>query len=188
VKKSTFLFVFVFLGGVICANILGVVAGKELGAMNEYFMNRYMYADIQGQELFPFLFYERAPKFLVLLLLSIGIFGTFIVDGYIGYLGFSVGFLSVIAIMNYGIKGVLLLLGFFFPQWLFYVPALILWYYEVRYYKGAGRTAAYGEQKNKKHIKLAVSLMLAGILLFSGLFLESYVNPFFLQNIIRIVG
>ena len=61
--------------------------------------------------------------------------------------GFSVGFLSVIAIMNYGIKGVLLLLGFFFPQWLFYVPALILWYYEVRYYKGAGRTAAYGEQK-----------------------------------------
>ena len=104
-KKSTFLFVFVFLGGVICANILGVVAGKELGAMNEYFMNRYMYADIQGQELFPFLFYERAPKFLVLLLLSIGIFGTFIVDGYIGYLGFSVGFLSVIAIMNYGIKG-----------------------------------------------------------------------------------
>ncbi len=183
-KKTTFLFFLLFLGGVICANVSGVVSGRELGAMNEYFMNRYMYADIQGSELFPFLFYERAPGFLLLVLLSVGIYGTLVADGYISYLAFSTGFLSVVAIMNYGIKGVLLLLGFFFPQWLFYVPALILWYYEVRYYKGAGRTAAYGEQKNKKHIKLAVSLMLAGILLFSGLFLESYVNPFFLQNII----
>lgn len=188
VKKSTLLFVFVFLGGVICANILGVVSGKELGAMNEYFINQYMYADISGQELFPFLFYERVPKFFLLLFLSVGIYGTWIVDGYISYLSFSVGFLSVIAIMNYGMKGILLILGFFFPQWLFYVPLLALWYYELRYYKGIGTEVPYGEQKNRKHFKLAVSFLLAGILLFLGVFLESYVNPYFLQKIIRIVG
>lgn len=187
-KKSTLLFVFVFLSGVICANILGVVSGKELGAMNEYFINQYMYADISGQELFLFLFYERVPKFFLLLFLSIGIYGTWIVNGYISYLSFSVGFLSVIVIMNYGVKGILLILGFFFPQWLFYVPLLLLWYYELRYYKGIGKEVQYGEQKNRRHIKLVVSMILAGILLFLGVFLESYVNPFFLQKMIRIVG
>ena len=187
-KKSTLLFVLIFLSGVISANVLGVVSGKELGAMNEYFINQYLYADISGQELFPFLFYERVPKFILLLFLSIGIYGTFIVNGYISYLSFSVGFLSVIAIMNYGMKGILLMLGFFFPQWLFYVPLLALWYYELRYYKGIAKEAQYGEQKNKKHIILAVSFILAGILLFLGVFLESYVNPFVLQKIIRILG
>ena len=105
-KKTTFLFFLLFLSGVICANISGVVFGRELGAMNEYFINRYMYANIQGSELFLFLFYERVPRFLLLVALSIGIYGTLVADGYLCYLGFTVGFLSVIAIMNYGIKGI----------------------------------------------------------------------------------
>ena len=66
-KKNTALFFLVFLSGVICANILGVVSGRELGAMNEYFINRYMYANIQGKELFPFLFYKRIPEFPICL-------------------------------------------------------------------------------------------------------------------------
>lgn len=186
-KKTTFLFFLLFLGGVICANVSGVVSGRELGAMNEYFMNRYMYADIQGSELFPFLFYERAPGFLLLVLLSVGIYGTLVADGYISYLAFSTGFLSVVAIMNYGIKGILLMVGFFFPQWLFYAPVLLFWYCGLRYYKGQEKDAASGELKRKRHMKLAVFAILAGILFLFGLFVESYVNPFFLQKIVRII-
>ena len=178
-KKTTFLFFLVFLGGVICANLIGIASGKELGAMNEYFINRYMYADIQGRELFPYLFYERVPKFFLLVFFSIGIYGTLAADIYICYLGFSVGFLSVIAIMNYGMKGILLMLGFFLPQWLFYIPAVLLWYYELKYYKARG--------KDWKHMKIAVSFLLAGMFLLLGVFLESYVNPGFLQKIIRII-
>lgn len=178
-KKSTFLFFLVFLSGVIGANILGVASGRELGAMNQYFINRYMYADIQGRELFLFLFYERVPKFFLLLFLSIGIYGTLVADGYICYLGFSVGFLSVIAIMNYGIKGILLMLGFFLPQWLFYGPVIALWYYELKYYKGA--------ERKSRHLKGIVSFLLAVVLFGLGLFMESYVNLGLLQNIIRIM-
>lgn len=186
-KKTTFLFFLLFLSGVICANISGVVYGRELGAMNEYFINRYMYADIQGRDLFLFLFYERLPRLVLLVVFSIGIYGTLAADGYIGYLGFSVGFLSVIAIMNYGIKGILLMTGFFLPQWLFYGPVVMVWHSELKYYKSGGKDLANGPQKQKKHMKFAVSLLLAGILFLLGLFMESYVNPFFLQKIIRMI-
>lgn len=187
-KKTTFLFFFVFLGGVICANILGVVFGRELGAMNEYFTNRYMYAQIQGRELFLFLFYKRVPESLLLLFLSLGIYGTLIADGYLCYLGFSVGFLSVIAIMNSGIKGILLIFGFFFPQWLFYAPVLMLWRYELLYYKGHRGDALPFEQKKRWRIKAAAALLASGLLLLLGLFAESYINPFLLQKMIRIIG
>ena len=88
-KKSTIWFFLVFLAGVICANVLGVVLGRELGAMNEYFINRYLYTEIHGQELFLYLFYKRAPEFLILLILSVGIYGTLVVDCYLSYLVFS---------------------------------------------------------------------------------------------------
>lgn len=187
-KKHTFLFFLVFLGGVICANILGVAWGRELGAMNEYFMSRYMYADIQGRELFPFLFYKRIPEFFLLLFFSVGIYGTFIIDGYIAYLGFSLGFLSVIAIMNYGIRGVLLMAGFFLPQWLFYVPMLILWRIRLRQYKGLDKEYSFEGRRKRGNMKLAVVLAEAAVLVLLGLFMESYINPFFLQKIIRILG
>lgn len=186
-KKRVFLFFFIFLSGVVCANILGVVSGRELGAMNEYFLNRYLYADIQGRELFPFLFYERVPGFLLLLFLSVGIYGTFVVDGYISYLGFSAGFLSVIAIMNYGIKGILFMAGMLLPQWLFYAPVLMLWHNRLFHYKTQGREGFYEEPRGKRKWKLAVSFFLMGILLLLGLFMESYVNPLFLQRIARIM-
>ena len=145
-----------------------------------------MYADIQGSELFLFLFYERLPRCILLAVLSAGIYGTLVADGYFCYLGFSVGFLSVIAIMNYGIKGILLVTGFFLPQWFFYAPVLWIWHTELRYYKRQGKEMAAGGQK-KRHMKFAVSVFLAGLLFFLGLFAESYVNPFFLQKIVRIV-
>lgn len=185
-KKTTFLFFLLFLSGVICANIFGVVYGKELGAMNEYFINRYMYADIQGSELFLFLFYERVPGAVLLAALSVGIYGTLVADGYICYLGFSAGFLSVIAIINYGMKGILFLAGFFLPQWLFYAPVLMIWHSRLKYDKNPGKDITSGGH-GKKRVKLAVSVFAAGILFLLGLFAESYANPFFLQKIVRII-
>lgn len=185
-KKSTFLFFLIFLSGVICANILGVVSGRELGTVSEYFVSRYLYADIRGQELFPYLFYERVPGFFLLLFLSIGIYGTLVINGYISYLGFSAGFLSVVAIMNYGIRGLLLMLGFLMPHWLFYAPVLMLWHYALCRYKGLGGEYAYGEKKARR-IKLAGAFILALTLLLLGLFAESYLNPPFLQRMMRVL-
>lgn len=186
-KKSTCLFFLAFLCGVICANVLGIASGRELGAMNEYFMNRYMYADIQGRELFLYLFYERVPEFFMLLVLSVGIYGTLVIDGYVSCLCFSVGFLSVISIMNYGMKGVLLMAGFFLPQWLLYVMVLAVWYYGLRSYKRQKKEYLPEKRRKRRGVQYAVYFGAAFFLLCGGLFMESYVNPFLLQKIIRLL-
>lgn len=186
-KKGSVLFFVVFLGGVICANLLGIAEGKELGAIHTYFINRYMYTDIQGRELFLYLFYERIPDFFLLLVLSVGIYKTLVIDGYLCYLGFSVGFLAVIFIMNYGVKAILLMLGFFLPQWLFYAPVIAIWKYALRCYKGLENSYRIGERKQNRHMKYMIFFLLAGVLFLLGIFVESYINPVFLRGIIRIV-
>ena len=179
-KKSSTLFFAVFLCGVISANVLGIASGREFGAINEYFINRYLYADICGRELFLYLFYERVPKIFLLLFLSIGIYGTFIC-----YLGFSTGFLAVIAIMNYGIKGVLLMMGFFLPQWIFYVPVIAIWYLGLKRYKGIRTECVSADRRGNDPIRYVILFVIGAVLLLLGIFMESYVNPFLLQKIIR---
>lgn len=180
-KKSTCLLFFVFLVGVICANLMGIAFGKELGAMSGYFVNRYLYADIHGRELFLYLFYQRMPEILLLFLAGLSRYGVAVIGGWIGCLCFSVGFLSVIELMNYGIAGILLLIGFCIPQWLIYIPVCILWF---RYSRKRMRETE--EERNNWRLLPAVLFLL--FLILAGLFLESYVNPFLLKKIIQILN
>ena len=72
-KKGTYLFFVSFMAGVLMANFLGIASGRDTGAMGEYYINRYLYTDISGRELFVYLFYERVPRAFLLFLLSAGI-------------------------------------------------------------------------------------------------------------------
>lgn len=171
-RKTTYLFFAAFLCGVLAANLLGIASGKEFGVMSGYFVNRYLYTDIKGRELFLYLFYERFPKLLLLVFLNAGIYGAILCNLCFCSIGFSVGFLAVVSIMNYGIKGIALIFGFFFPQWILYFLVLGILY--------AGKTYA------KKRTSLA-AIAAGGFFFAAGLLLESYVNPFLLRRIIRIL-
>lgn len=73
------------------------------------------------------------------------------------------------------------------PQWLFYAPILALWRVKLMDYKGMGKDTLSGERKGIGQVKLAAAFVTAFVLLLLGVFMESYVNPFFLQKIIRIM-
>ena len=183
VKKGTYLFFTAFLAGVLIANFFGVAWGRDTGAMGEYYMNRYLYIDISGRELFVYLFYQRIPRGILLFLLSFGI-GIWILYGYIAYLGLSVGFLSVIAIICYGVKGILLIAGFLFPQWICYVPILFIWHRVLSEKRRWNRDISSGGYQRGSGMK---TVFAAGVIALAlcGLFLESYVNPFILKGIVR---
>lgn len=182
-KKGTYLFFISFLAGVLVANFMGIASGKDTGAMGEYYMNRYLYTDIAGRELFVYLFYERVPRAFLLFLLSAGI-GIWIIYGYVLYLGLSIGMLSVISIISYGVKGVLLMWAFLFPQWILYIPVVFLWYGFLRERRKARREFA-GEKKMGKRAEYLMFAAGGMMLLICGIFLESYVNPQILRSIIR---
>ncbi len=136
-KKGTYLFFISFLAGVLAANFLGIALGRDTGAMGEYYMNRYLYTDISGRELFVYLFYERVPRAFLLFLLSAGV-GIWMIYGYVLYLGLTIGILSVISIISYGVKAFCLCLLFFFPNGFFIyrysLCGMVFW----------GKSAGYG--------------------------------------------
>lgn len=183
-RKGTYLFFIAFLAGVLIANFFGTALGRDVGAMGEYYMNRYLYMDITGRELFVYLFYERIPRALLLFLLCMGI-GKWMIYGYLAYLGVSVGFLSVIAIINYGVGGILLMAGFLFPQWICYVLVCFVLYGFLQGNKERKREFSTKGRMKEKGI-LWVTFIMSGILLMlCGIYLESYINPRILKCIIR---
>lgn len=183
-KKGTYLFFIAFMAGVLIANFLGTASGREAGAMGEYYMNRYLYTEISGRELFVYLFYARVPRASVLLVLSIGV-GMWIVYGYVAYLGLSIGILLVLSIINYGVKGILLMWAFLFPQWLCYAPALILWYRFLMEKPKGRQEYALGEKRRGRGAGW-IGFALGGMAcIICGIFMESYINPQILRSIIR---
>lgn len=101
--------------------------------------------------------------------------------------GFSVGFMLSTAIAKYGMKGIFLVLGSLFPQYLFYFPVYILCCYLASYLRQRMRQDRIGNGSDRGYIYGAWLTAAVGILLIflAGVFLESYVNPTILKKILK---
>ncbi len=126
---------------------------------------------------------------LLLLLLAFTAFG--IIGGIlmIGWQGFSVGFMLASAIAKYGMKGILLVLGGLFPQYLFYLPVYLLYCYLTVYLRQRMYMEGRGPILDRGYICAAGLLAGAGLLILfaAGIFLESYINPVILKQILKIM-
>jgi len=176
----------IFLCGVVCANIMGVAFAKDFGLINTFYMDRYVYTDTLEKELFVYLFYQRVPEMLLLIILSIGIYKTLVVDCYMAYICFSAGFLSVISIMNYGIAGIGLAIALYFPHWILYISMLGIWQNSLLYYKQKKKYSGLYASNQKKTVVVPFCIGMLGVFvcLNVGIFLESYVNPYILKWVI----
>jgi len=96
--------------------------------------------------------------------------------------------------MRYGLKGILLIVGAFLPQYIFYVPAfwmLLNWGYHiccVMYFPARVYDEKEYPFRSRKNFWLRQGLQLMTIFLvvIIGIVLESYVNPIFLTKILKI--
>ena len=176
-----------FIAGIFMANIMGREAVSNAGILNDYFIEKFQYTNINGENLFFYIIGERLPMLLLLCLLafsSLGIIGGILA---LGWQGFSVGFMLSTAIAKYGVKGILLVLGGLFPQYLFYCPVFFLYccltaYLRQRMYRESSEALA-----NRGHIYgvgLLGALGLVAVFV-TGIFLESYINPFILKKILN---
>ena len=116
-----------FVAGIVMANLMGREAVSNAGILNDYFIEKFQYTDINGENLFFYILGERVPLLLLLCLLvftSLGVAAGVLV---LGWQGFSIGFMLSTAIAKYGIKGILLILGGLFPQYLFCTPVYLFY-------------------------------------------------------------
>lgn len=177
-----------FVAGILMANLMGREAVSNAGILNDYFVEKFQYTEVSGENLFFYIIGERVPLVLLLLALTLTTLGM--VGGILtlGWQGFSVGFMLSTAIAKYGVKGMLLVLGGLFPQYLFYFPVYILYCYLANYLRQRVNKDRIGNGSDRGYILGAWLVAAAGLLILflMGIFLESYVNPVILKKILKI--
>lgn len=122
--------------------------------------------------LFLYVLGERIWTIPMLFLLSTTYLAGVAVYGVIMWYGISLGMVWSVALLRYGMKGIWFLLFSGFPQYLFYIPALVITFKLCR------------EIRIPERRFFMQLLVLEGAVLV-GCFLEAFVNVLFLQKIIK---
>ncbi len=107
-----------------------------------------------------------------LFILSTTTLGSLFVYVHVLWYGISSGMLLAVALMRYGIKGILLLIAGIFPHYLIYVPALILVFH-------------LSKEKRIVNSKFMAQLLVISLVVIIGCILECYVNPEIVSKILK---
>lgn len=180
-----------FVGGILMSNFMGREKTADIGILNNYFMEKFKYAGINGENLFFYIFGERAPFLVLLLLLCFSSLGIAAGMAVLAWQSFSIGFMLSTSVAKYGAKGILLILGGMFPQYMIYLPVYAVCLgFSVFFRKrisGCGKNTGAIEREYIRLYGTGIGLSVLLLLIFiGGIFLESYVNPVILKKILKI--
>lgn len=182
-RRSRWLIFLAFLGGIVLANLAGKEVLSGYGILNEYYLNRYSWHALDCDRLFCSVFLERLKAVVLLVLLERLIRGRAYVLLVFSVLAMGIGYLMTVAIVNLGMKGILVILGGIFPQWIFYLLAIVM-YGRIRIEQ---ECAAYRVSRVKELSAQAVIRVLTLALVFLGILIESYLNPILFDKIVKIL-
>ena len=165
--------------------------GREIwfqttGILDEDTLYRMKYMTVDSGVLFAYVLCKRCRNFFVLIIMATTYLGLVFCGGITVKYGFSIGFFISTAIYRYGVKGLLLGIVGAFPQYLCYVPAILLL---IRWCEELHRSIYFYHNitgQGKKSLpgrlgKLALILMV----LVLGCILECFVNPVLLKGFLQ---
>lgn len=173
-----------FVAGVFMANLMGREAVSNAGILNDYFVEKFRYMDINTENLFFYILEERLPVLLLLLFLMFSTLGLALGILVLGWQGFSIGFMLSTGIAKYGMKGILLIFCGLLPQYLCYLLAYAGYFCFTLFLRQRARGEYFMERKYAYGMGALAALLLF-LLFVTGIFLESYVNPIILKNILK---
>lgn len=127
---------------------------------------------IDGKELFFFVLRERAAVITALFVLGTTTLGPIFVYMNVIWYGAGSGLLLAIVLLRYGLKGILLLVAGMFPQYLIYVPAMIL-------------TLQLTRERRTVNGKFCMQLLIILFVMIIGCMLECYVNPEVIAKVLK---
>lgn len=186
-----YLFLGSFLLGVLIMNMGNETLLSGEGIFSQASVIRLRYMEIDSGRFFRYVLEHRMGEGAVLLLLSGTGFGVISIYACIVWQGILAGMTITAAVIRYGIKGLLLLLGCLFPHQLLLIPAQVMllgWCYEnCTRGRMAGKYASPGHRNiRQQYLKQAIGLLWIVMVIFIGCILESYVNPILLSDLVKI--
>ncbi len=156
-----------FFVGILFENIVARTSGVTVNYFESYFMEQYKSVKIISEEYLWYVIRARIFPLLLLCLLGCMNWKKTLVCLSLIWTGFLSGIMIVSAVIQTGIKGILLCGGAIFPQVIFYgVSYSILLVHLYQYPKGRWNTTK------------AIFMVIA---MFAGIMLETYVNPYIIQ-------
>lgn len=176
-----------FLVGIVVGNFLLPQTGGEAGIMSAYFLNKFEYMKIESASLFTFILEKRMKIYIILVIGGVTSFGCLMAYGYTTWLGVSTGAFMSICILRMGMMGILVSLVSLLPQYLIYVPIYIFLIWRIQENQQLFGNCTGKKEKQRVWVKYFIIMLVAGVVLLAGIFLESNVNPFLMKKILKFI-
>lgn len=189
--KWLFLFLFGFILGIVIINCWKEQFLTEGSMLNEMALARLKYLEVNKTSFLIYVLKKRLSSIWMLALLSTTFLGVIAVYGYMIWLGAGMGFLLSAFIMQYGVKGILLFLAGTFPQYILYIPAMLLllaWGRQLTVKLYFPQKDISGQYMNRQQavFRFFIRLLILHGVVITGCLLESYVNPNIITNVLQI--
>ena len=188
-KKTYFPAVWIYSGsfllGILITNIIWKTAWNQKAAASIYLLSIFAGKDLEDQKYFIQVLKMRASIFILAALCGITVFG--VVIAMVGLLGSGLllGMVLTMSVLEFGIPGCAVGIGLVFPQYIFYIPCMLLLFTEI--YRQSLET-----WKNQGRMSADITgytgrILLCGLGYSLGILLEIYCNPkvmeFLMKNI-----
>lgn len=154
-------------------------------------MGRLKHSRPEGARLLGYILRSRLSAVCLLALISTTVVGLPVLCGYICYTGLAAGCLLSVAVIRYGIRGLLFMAAAVFPQALLLIPAyaaLFCWAFSLNRTLCAPQSLLAGYERFSKGFYLKKCAQIVGIAALAtlGCLMESYVNPSVLHFVLKI--
>jgi len=183
---TMFLIVIGAFFGVLCANIFRANYTMQMQTYESNIFGKIVDGDIDYMALFQYVLGKNFNSFIIFWLLSLTILGIPYMALKVTSFGFFSGFFISAITMQYGLKGVILVAVYMFPQGLLYLPIAL-----ISLYKGfALCRTIYSENRNNfggilKLVKSNLFLIfLLALALVAASFLEAYPGAYLLKKVL----
>ena len=185
VKFGLVLLGFGIVLGILFARLFKGFYWNNINIFDSNYIDKIKNSSIEYSVLLKYVYWNVFKPFVLFWIVCVTVLGIPFIGGCLLYMGFQGGFFVSVILMKYGIKGILLLLGYTFPHYLVYIPVALLcfrsgyWFCRSLRYDNLGRKG-----KTDKILKYIILILFFSFLLLVGGFLETYVNTFILKKIL----
>lgn len=180
-----------FVAGVLVWNFGGRSMTEESGLLDEYTLGKISSMELNHNAFFFYVLQLRMRTLWLLAMVSSTFAGIYLLYVYVVWIGFAGGALLSVSVIRYGIKGVMLMIMSCLPQYLFYLPAIIMmlglgYSFCVKLYYPAKDTGYFSMGRKQLLVRYFLLFFLIHLVVITGAVFESYVNPIFVTRLLRI--
>ncbi len=172
-KYLLLLYMLGFMAGILSANLISKDYIAGMGIFNEFFLQQYVQTEIDTGAFFWYIIRIRIGPVILAVIAGCSRLRKGVVVFFLAWTGFLSGMIMTAAVMQIGIKGILLCLVGILPHFPFYIAgyAILLWY-------------LFSYPKSRWNLTKTVCFLL---LMSVGIIVECYINPILVRLYIGVM-